>query len=206
MAVIYANGSPTPGYIVALVCMSALQQFLGSIIDSFLQRTVESINAQEATGSFLWVTLLITLASCLQVGEFVIVSYAGSPPFEVFVSYVVGWSLFGVHCIIQANVVSQLALDAASVSGTGRVRSSIVQFFLTRYRDRNWVEAVYSCLGWAAKLAVFSTEYVYLKENREESDELTEVAVGFGVFALLVTGLTVSVRPMMTTYGTEEYL
>ena len=58
-----------------------------------------------------------------------------------------------------------------------------------------WVEAVYSCLGWAAKLAVFSTEYVYLKDNKIETAELNSVAIGFGTFALVATALTVVSKP-----------
>ena len=187
VAVIYANGSPSAGYLAGLIIMSALQQYCGSIIDSALQK------AQDPeimfTPNFLRVSLLITFASCLQVAEFVIVSYVGSPPFAVFISYVIGWSLFGVHCVIHASVTSQLALsDNADI---GRVSG----FFLVRYGNRDWVEAVYSCLGWAAKIAVFSTEYVYLKNDREESNELHNVAVGFGTYALISTLLTVLEPP-----------
>lgn len=182
VAVIYANGSPSAGYLALLIIMSALQQYCGSIIDSSLQKAQDPDSV--FTPNFLRVSLLITFASCLQVAEFVIVSYVGSPPFAVFISYVVGWSLFGVHCVIHASVTSQLALSGSAEIGT------VSSFFLVRYGNRDWVEAVYSCLGWAAKIAVFSTEYVYLKNDREESDELHNVAIGFGTFALIATLLT----------------
>jgi len=195
VAVIYANDSPSAGYLAGLIIMSALQQYCGSIIDRKLQ------NAQNGEPpNFLYVSLLITFASCLQVAEFVIVSYVGSPPFAVFVSYVIGWSLFGVHCVIHANVISQLEL-ASDQQNFGRVS----RFFLNRYGDRNWVEAVYSCLGWAAKLAVFSTEYVYLKDDKKETAELNSVAIGFGTFALVATALTVVAKPD-TLNGLENYL
>ena len=79
VAVIYANTSPSDGYLAGLIIMSALQQYCGSIIDSKLQ------DAQNGDPpNFLYVSLLITFASCLQVAEFLIVSYIGSPPFAVF--------------------------------------------------------------------------------------------------------------------------
>lgn len=195
VAVIYANDSPGGGYLAGLIFMSALQQYCGSIIDSKLY------GAQNGEApNFLYISLLITFASCLQVAEFIIVSYVGSPPFSVFLSYVIGWSLFGVHCVIHASVISQLEL-ASDQQNFGPVS----RFFLNRYGDRNWVESVYSCLGWAAKIAVFSTEYVYLKSNKLETAELHNVATGFGTVALVATLLTVVAKPGALPI-LEEYL
>lgn len=77
-------------------------------------------------------------AAAIQAGEFALVGSSGPDP-NLLAAYIAGWSLFGVHCGLHI-------LYSASPP----------------YGDREWVEAVYSCLGWAAKLAVVLTEVAVL--------------------------------------------
>ena len=202
-AVIYANASPSAGYLALLIIMSLVQQYCGAVIDKFLQ---DVLDGKKPNANFLFNSLLITFASFLQIGEFIIVSLIGNPPFAVFISYVVGWSFFGIHCVIHASVVEQITIRNRDTGQQGtRTQSLITEFFIRRYSNRNWVEAVYSCLGWAAKIAVFSTEYLYLKHDRTDTDELNDVAIGFGTFALFTTFLTVSLPPARLV-AMEEFL
>lgn len=186
VAIIYSNETPSIQFLIALILMSTFQQYLGSVIDRRLQfyqpPTTESPN-------FFLIYILILFASALQIAEFLIVSFAGSPPFTLFLSYVIGWSLFGIHCGIHAAVLSQL-----SVRTNQNVPNNFSYLFL-RYSNRDWVESIYSCLGWGAKITVFATEYVYLKNDRSGSDELDHVAISVGVLSLVGLLITFMLPP-----------
>ena len=155
--------------------------------------------------SALWIQiyflnyLLILVASALQVGEFLIVSFAGDPPFTVFLSYVVGWSLFGVHCSLHAAVTA-LVYEAPQTT------DGCTSYLTTRYANRDWVESIYSCLGWGAKITVFATEYIYLKNGRESSDELDQVAISVGTLSLVGLLITFMLPPYEHNIANDVFM
>lgn len=134
VAVMMSGDSPDE-WLVVLILLSSIQQSLGYLIDT----NITSSGAR----------LGIVLASLMQLAEFTIVAVIAGPPPGLMAVYVVWWSLFGVHCGLHASFVS--APGGKFVGGLSE-----------RYSKRAWVEAIYSCLGWAAKLAVVVTETSYL--------------------------------------------
>ena len=127
VAVIYANTSPSDGYLAGLIIMSALQQYCGSIIDSKLQ---DAQNGDPPNFSLrVSFDYFRVLSSGCGISHRVIHRVA---PFAVFISYVIGWSLFGVHCVIHASVISQLELASDEQSF-----GAVSRFFLNRYGDRD---------------------------------------------------------------------
>lgn len=78
-----------------------------------------------------WVSY--SFAATLQIGEFIVV-WASDPAWRIASVYTAGWSSFGVH----AGLVLFFYNDTTS-----------------KWSNVDWVEAVYSCLSWIAKLSVF---------------------------------------------------
>ena len=117
----------------------------------------------------------------------------------MFLCYVIGWSLFGVHCILHASVTAQGLLDQNTAM-------SSIDFIINRYNNRDWVESVYSCLGWAAKISVFITEYSYLQNDREGSTHIDNIALGVGLSSLTVVFITFALKPTGDSLARPEIL
>lgn len=102
-------------------------------------------------------------AMALQVAEIVVV-WAVHPAWRVALVYTLGWSAFGIHAGLRLYHRNN--------------RDS-------RWGDIDWTEAVYSCLSWAAKLAVFWA--VFARDR--SSDDL--------VFGLTLALYAVVVPPVL---------
>lgn len=117
------SGAASTAAIAALIAAGTTQQLIGSVIDR---------NVDQRPWKLWWA------AAALQALEFAIIGTTRPDP-RLFAAYLVGWSLFGVHCGLHIALCDR-----------------------PPYSNREWVEAVYSCLGWSAKLAVVLTEVAVL--------------------------------------------
>ena len=129
-------------WLTLLVAAGVFQQSLGLKIDTAIAEN------RDYTERVVW----ISIASILQLGEFVLVGWVGKPPSALLAVYTVGWALFGVHCTFHSAFTGP---NTEKLTG-----------FAVRYRSRRWVEAIYSCLGWAAKIGVVATELEHLLYNQ----------------------------------------
>ncbi len=169
VAVIYSSEDPATNIVILLIVMSTVQQGLGYLIDDGI----------EHRPVLFYVNLEVILASLLQVIEFFLVGIYGNPPTALFSVYVIGWSFFGIFCSLHVAVIQSIQNGGSS---------STISFFRDRYRDREWVESIYSVLGWTAKISVFTAEYVYLtEESRDLLDDATVTVGLFSLFAIMLT-------------------
>ena len=158
----WAPASELWHWLVPLVILSTVQQTWGYLIDRNIETKTQQLQTQ----------LLIVAASVFQLAEFVIVQVAGKPPLPLMVVYTVGWSFFGFHCALHA---------AYRFSGSDGLAGK-------RYNNRAWVEAIYSCLGWSAKLGVVITELQYLTGGKD-GELLAGVGVGTIVASVAATAV-----------------
>ena len=137
----------------------------------------QPIGAVLTEGTPSWSALIAFLfAACGQLTEFgFVIAATTDAPIGLPVSYILGWSCFGVHCAFR-----QLTLR-------GVVKNPALQ---SRYEDMAWVEAIYSALGWTSKLAVFIPEWLYL---RGESAAIVN-GVALGVIVISIVALTYTAR------------
>lgn len=137
------NRTNTAARLAVIIVLGILQQLLGWIIDHVVDENVYVLHDFRFDSSAA--ALMVFIASIFQLAEIFVINDV-DPPQSLQTVYITGWSLFGFHCSLQLAHMN-------SVSNTPLAR---------RYRDRAFVEAVYSCLGWTAKLSVFATELSYL--------------------------------------------
>ena len=125
-----------PGFdlISLVVVLSIFQQYGGLLIDRRIETGMQQVRT------------MFVMASIAQVLMFMYIGSTAMPSVALFVVYIIGWSLFGVHCGLHINYY-------------GRPEG----FLGSRYNDRAWVEAIYSCLGWTSKIMVFGTELAALE-------------------------------------------
>lgn len=83
------------------------------------------------------------------------VVWDGGPPLGVGLPYTVMWSLFGVHAGFR--LMAQLDRFPSALAGVKEA-----------YLDVDWVEAMYACLSWTAKLYVFWTSFAYAYDGSVE--------------------------------------
>ena len=130
--------------VVPISCAAVLQQLGGMLLDYQPPKGLkqEILTWVRRPGdSFYPIIVPFIGAWILQATEFYFAIDRGGPT-TLKITYIVFWSTFGVHC--------GLALYAFEKPNWPRYNSPV------------WVETMYSCLGWTAKIAVFAVEWAYL--------------------------------------------
>jgi len=151
-AVLTASGTDTMT-VVSLAIGAVLQQLGGRTIDMLRAGTQLRQHVPVRCNETGWrdmpkassLSLWFLFASATQIIEFYFVS-VGDAPAVLKVVYIIAWGSFGVHA----------GLRLWSLRGPRDTTR------WPRYSEPQWVEAVYSCLGWTAKIAVFTAEWAYL--------------------------------------------
>lgn len=158
------------GVIIPISCAAVFQQLGGMLLDyqkpNGLRQPLLKWTRTGSEDSVYPIIVPFVGAWILQSTEFYFAIERGGPTI-LKVTYVLFWSLFGIHC--------GLALY-------GFQRNKWV-----RYNDPAWVETVYSCLGWTSKLAVFAVEWAYLNGENEGHLLLFANLNAFLLCALLFT-------------------
>ena len=136
--------------VIPLAAAAVLQQLLGTALDpqdgqdpARLRQPVwpRTVDGNVRAGDWWYSYYLPFVAACILQGtEFYYVIDRGGPT-TLKLTYIIAWSSFGIH--------AWLRLQALRWSRGGA------------YQNARWVEAVYSCLGWVAKVAVFAVEWAH---------------------------------------------
>jgi hypothetical protein len=130
--------------VVPIAAGACLQQLGGMLLDSQPANGLkqEIVTWVRLRGDSVYAILVPFLAAwVLQLTEFYFAVDRGGPVVLKF-SYILFWSFFGLHC-------------GLTLYAFGRPN-------WIRYNNPRWVETVYSCLGWTAKIAVFAVEWAHL--------------------------------------------
>lgn len=133
-------------------------------------------------GAPSWSALVTFLAAAFgQMTEFgFVVAATVDAPVGLPIAYILGWGSFGVHSAFR-----QLVLRGAITQHAIKVR----------YDDLDWVEAIYSALGWIAKLGVLGPEWLYLRG--EGVATINAVVASFLVVSAAVVWQTVRQEPLV---------
>jgi len=153
VSVLAAGGADT-ATMIGLAVAAMLQQLGGlkidmlrhppSLVQPLSPETCSAGGWREKKGGWQ-LPVWFVFAAAAQAVEFYFVG-VGDAPVLLKVVYMIAWGAFGVHAGLRL-----LSL-----------RGPVNTVRWPRYSDPRWVESVYSCLGWAAKLVVFATEWAYL--------------------------------------------
>lgn len=155
--------------VIPVAAAAVLQQMGGMLLDYQPPNGLKQEVLTRVRGNGLYAIVVPFLGAwVLQLTEFYFAIDRGGPA-VLKVSYIFFWSLFGVHC-------------GLALYGYGRRGWS-------RYNDPVWVETMYSCLGWAAKVAVFAVEWAYLSGVQTSMLSMFIVMHVFLVSVIIATAL-----------------
>lgn len=164
--------------VIPLAAGAVFQQLLGLNLDpqgeddpNKLLQPIERVvvSPRMTAADWWWKIYLQYIAACIvQLVEFYWVIDRGGP-LILKVTYIIAWSSFGIHAGLRLAALRKVGWQ--------------------RYANPQWVETVYSCLGWTAKIAVFSVEWAHLNGVRESQLNLFALLDVVLAMAVVVTAI-----------------